>query len=128
LLVVGYLIRWKGSFLELFLVGFYVFLVLRLKFGLTSTSIVGITPRNMIFLKRKDGKDLEELLTKNSIFNDLSSKPNYDHSAYHLSTNTGTPFHVIIRKLSNSTNGMEIPNGKMQTDWNMDSYLSTKNS
>jgi hypothetical protein len=30
LLVVGYLIRWKGSLLELFLVGFYVFLVLGL--------------------------------------------------------------------------------------------------
>jgi hypothetical protein len=82
----------------------------------------------MIFLKRKDGNDLEELLTEISIFNDLPSKPNYDHSMYHLSTNMGTPFHVIIRKLSNSTNGMEIPSGKMQTDWNMDNYLNTKYS
>jgi hypothetical protein len=48
LLVVGYLIRWKGSFLELFLVGFYVVLVLKLKFGLGSTSIVGSMQRQIV--------------------------------------------------------------------------------
>jgi hypothetical protein len=68
-----------------------------------------------------DGKPMITISPPPSDFNDLSSKANYDHSVYHLSTNMGTPFHVIIRKLPNSTNGMEIPSGKMQTDWNMDS-------
>jgi hypothetical protein len=68
------------------------------------------------------------LLTKISIFNDLLSRPNYNNSVYHLSSNMGTPFHVIIRKPWNSMNGTEIPSGKMQTDCNMDSELSTKYS
>jgi hypothetical protein len=36
-----------------------------------SRLILLCTPRNMIFLVRKDGNDLEELLTEISIFNDL---------------------------------------------------------
>jgi hypothetical protein len=72
--VVGYLIRWKGSFLELFLVGFYLVLVLKLKFGLTSTSIVGSKKKIFItdlvkVVKQARAKDKDIILTGD--FNEL---------------------------------------------------------
>jgi DNA segregation ATPase FtsK/SpoIIIE-like protein len=70
LLVVGYLIRWKGSFLELFLVGFYVFLVLRLKFGLTSTSIVG---------SEMSDEELQNLLLERQQHQSAFSQPAMNH-------------------------------------------------